>query len=1450
MRAQRSKNLRSPWLLLVVAMLLPSMQPAIVASATGTPIKINFQRSDVTTPAGYLRDSGEAFGPRLAPDQGSGAYTYGWVNASSGTGEDMSRQGRDRGRSAPPANLDQRLDTLVHMQPASGPAARWEIELANGSYDVTVAVGDADDGSASDRHTVQAEGITLTNRFEPQGNPGTYTRHRVASMRISVGDNRLTLDAGDGVNTKINYLDIVAVSDGDPVRPTVREVTPANATTNVPRNAGILATVVVPNGGIEYNTVNEATVRLMRLDTGAPVPFNANTSGGGDVIAIQPSVLLEPNTTYLFEVTDGVRDAARLGFVPFYGLFTTGTAGGSSDNSSGIAFEREPGVAKPSGGSSFSSVTIGPDQRLYAATLQGEIYRFTIAADGKLSNRKIITTVREREGGSRAIIGLAWDPQATASNLVLWVSHNGPYVVDNAPDWTGKLARLSGANLENFQNYVVGLPHSFKDHMNNSLVFGPDEKLYLSLGSNSAMGEPDPAWGLRPERLLNGSVVQIDTQALMQRGNSPLNVQTEDGGDYDPFAPGAAVTLYATGVRNAYDLVWHSNGQLYVPTNGSAAGGRTPAIPNTLPGSCAKRIDGKAYSGPRNKPEYGLLGADTQKDWLFRVVKGGYYGHPNPLRCEWIANGGNPTRGNDAGQVGNYPSGTLPDPNWRGAAYDFGLNKSPNGAIEYQSNVFSGTLKGYLLVVRFSLQDDIIALKPGGPNQDIVAVKEGLPGLSGLDNPLDLIENTLTGDLYVVEFGHSSQISLLRPRIGSEPAIELTPDRIVTSDSIGGNAGGPQTLSIRNIGTGRLMINSVSLTGDDAGQFRIVGTPPSSLAPGVSVNIQVEMIAASKGVKTAKLRVSSNDKRTPIAESELRGLGTAGTGGNLEPSLQWILDAYDIKVNVGDPNPSDNALPASPLLGDEVALDRFVRADNANPVVVEPLAVFGPNGPRGSVLSLGWYETGNPGRKNELFGVPNGSGQRLNPTITISRPVTFDPGTIQFGFYSTWPAFEQEYPGGRFSEDALNSWEPNAANRHKVRVYPLKDRAGLVVPDAYVVATEEYVSSYDYQDVVVVVRNVRAAEPANSPPQANAGADQRANLGARVTLSGSGTDPNPADIASLSFGWTQTGGSPVALTNADKLVAEFVASQPGSYRFSLTVRDPGGLTAEDSVEVVVARQNFAGSGGNMLVDLDDNVTLQGSTSSTSGGSISYQWEQIGGPVVTLSNPTAAQPSFSAPATPTTLRFRLRITGSDGSTTEDTVTVVVADLPVDGLVVRSDGLVSLGSEASFRVDGAGRGAPSWAFGDGETASGAAVRHLYRAEGSYSVTLTLAAGTITLGVQVTNSPPVARAGSDQAVRVGSSVTLSGSGEDSDSQEPVRYRWEQVSGTAVTMSNSEAAQATFTAPGVASVLIFRLTVTDAYGKQATDDVVVAVADGESPPPLRRLVYLPLFGRGLASN
>jgi hypothetical protein len=194
-----------------------------------------------------------------------------------------------------------------------------------------------------------------------------------------------------------------------------------------------------------------------------------------------------------------------------------------------------------------------------------------------------------------------------------------------------------------------------------------------------------------------------------------------------------------------------------VPGNGSAAGGNTLELKSGTVWS-----NGQVYTGPTIPAMVDVR--DTQNDYLFRVVKGGYYGHPNPLRNEYIMNGGNPTVNVDPGEVVwvtpegltlGYPVGTPKEPNYRGYAYDFGLNISPNGVIEYKSNAFSGKLKGKLLVCRFSGGDDVIVLEPGGTNKNIIQATEGIkiPGLRRpFANPLDIVEDVKTGNLYLSEY--------------------------------------------------------------------------------------------------------------------------------------------------------------------------------------------------------------------------------------------------------------------------------------------------------------------------------------------------------------------------------------------------------------------------------------------------------------------------------------------------------------------------------------------------------------------------------------------------------------------------------------------------------------------------------------------------------------------------
>src|SRR5262245_21379276 len=92
--------------------------------------------------------------------------------------------------------------------------------------------------------------------------------------------------------------------------------------------------------------------------------------------------------------------------------------------------------------------------------------------------------------------------------------------------------------------------------------------------------------------------------------------------------------------------------------------------------------------------------------------------------------------------------------------------------------------------------------------------------------------------------------------------------------------------------------------------------------------------------------------------------------------------------------------------------------------------------------------------------------------------------------------------------------------------------------------------------------------PANTPPVADAGADQTTLAGAPVTLNGSGS--SDADGDSITFAWTITqrpAGSTAALSDASAVMPAFVADVEGQYQVSLIVNDGRVNSAPDTVSV-------------------------------------------------------------------------------------------------------------------------------------------------------------------------------------------------------------------------------------------------------------------------------------------
>ena len=355
-------------------------------------------------------------------------------------------------------------------------------------------------------------------------------------------------------------------------------------------------------------------------------------------------------------------------------------------------------------------------------------------------------------------------------------------------------------------------------------------------------------------------------------------------------------------------------------------------------------------------------------------------------------------------------------------------------------------------------------------------------------------------------------------------------------------------------------------------------------------------------------------------------------------------------------------------------------------------------------------------------------------------------------------------------------------------------------------------------------------------PVANAGADQTVALGATVSLDGSGSsDP---DHETLTYRWTQTAGTDVTLSSATAASPTFTApSSPATLTFELTVTDPGGLSDSDQVVVSVGKP-VANAGVDQTAAPGATVTLDGSGSSDPDReTLTYRWTQTAGTAVALSSVTAASPTFTAPSSPATLTFELTVTDPGGLSDSDQVSIIVNRAPIAN--AGADQTVALGATVS--LDGSGSSDP-----DGDTLSyiwsqtGGTVVTLNNPQTSVATfTAPASAATLTFHLTVTDpgglsdsgqvsvsvGTPVARAGADQRVDPGATVTLDGSGSSDPDSETLTYSWTQTAGTTVTLSSATAASPTFTAPSTPTTLTFQLTVTDPGGLSDSDQVSVAV-------------------------
>lgn len=187
----------------------------------------------------------------------------------------------------------------------------------------------------------------------------------------------------------------------------------------------------------------------------------------------------------------------------------------------------------------------------------------------------------------------------------------------------------------------------------------------------------------------------------------------------------------------------------------------------------------------------------------------------------------------------------------------------------------------------------------------------------------------------------------------------------------------------------------------------------------------------------------------------------------------------------------------------------------------------------------------------------------------------------------------------------------------------------------------------------------------NKPPMANAGNDQTTVLPKDSTLL-DGSTSTDADGSIATYKWIKISGpsSPV-ITKSGASKTPVTSLLMGIYQFELTVTDNGGLSAKDTVQIIVDKPAvnqppISIAGPDQTITLPAiSVILNGSGSTDPDNNITgYAWRKISGPSsFNISNSNAVQTQVIS-LVQGVYEFELKVTDAVGLFSKDTVHVTV------------------------------------------------------------------------------------------------------------------------------------------------------------------------------------------------
>lgn len=214
-------------------------------------------------------------------------------------------------------------------------------------------------------------------------------------------------------------------------------------------------------------------------------------------------------------------------------------------------------------------------------------------------------------------------------------------------------------------------------------------------------------------------------------------------------------------------------------------------------------------------------------------------------------------------------------------------------------------------------------------------------------------------------------------------------------------------------------------------------------------------------------------------------------------------------------------------------------------------------------------------------------------------------------------------------------------------------------------------------------------QPANKPPIAKAGADQKIVLPVDTFML-DGSASSDLDGTITSYTWSKLfGPAQINLINSSSSITTVQFLKTGVYLFELTVTDNGGLSGRDTVQIVVDDPSInhppvAKAGTDQIITLPtDSVNLDATGSFDPDGSIlAYSWGQISGP-----NVSSTRSTLQAKVTLNNLiignyQFELTVTDNENLSAKDTVQIIVNLSSANTCLPFNDSIYVVGGKAKL------------------------------------------------------------------------------------------------------------------------------------------------------------------------